>query len=116
MDMEIRVLEEPIGISAAREFSKYWYEEFLKGSVDIEKKRVAIGGEYHIESCELLVQGGSEHKNVWGFNIRFDDDGPHIEFDSMLNLKPALGNRTRTITDEAVIQKAEKIIRSWIIF
>jgi hypothetical protein len=115
--MEIRIITEKISMDEVKKLAEAWYGTMIKGTVDIVKGKVALGGDYHIESCEMFVKNGSHQNDVWGFNIRFEDnvDG-ELEFDSMVNIKPALGNKTRSITDEEIIKKAEGIIRSQIEF
>ena len=100
-----------------RELAKEWYETMIKGTVDIAENKVALGGDYHMESCELLNEHGSNHANIWGFNIRFEEnlDGV-LEFDSLVNIKPALGNKSRAVENSAIIEKAAAIIHSWIEF
>jgi hypothetical protein len=89
----------------------------IKGTVDIEHNKVAIGGDYHLESCELLIEQGSNHSNVWGFNIRFEENPKGVlEFDSLVNIKPNLGNKSRSIENPEIIKKATEIIHSWIHF
>lgn len=94
-----------------------WYGTMIKGTVDIIENKVALGGDYHMETCELLVEDGSKHTNIWGFNIRFEENQAGIlEFDSLVNIKPALGNKSRSVESPEVIEKATKIIHSWIQF
>ncbi len=115
--MEIIILSEKMPMDEVRSFARHWYEGLIKGTVDVERRLVALGGEYHIESCDILVQDGSKHGNVWGFNIRFEEDQNGIlEFDSMVNIKPSIGNKSRAILDEEVVCIAKGIISSWIIF
>ena len=100
-----------------REIALEDYGMMVKGTVDIVKNRVALGGDYHIETCELLVQGGSSHTNIWGFNIRFEEDPNGVlEFDSLVNIKPAVGNKNRSVENPEIIEIATKIIHSWIKF
>ena len=100
-----------------RAFAEHWYGTMIKGTVDIAERKVALGGDYHIESAELLVQQGSKSEDVWGFNIRFEEDENGVlEFYSMVNIKPAHGNKSRSILDEHIAQSAEEVIRSWIDF
>lgn len=93
------------------------YGDMIKGTVDIIENKVALGGDYHMETCELLVEDGSKHTNIWGFNIRFEEDQNGIlEFDSLVNIKPALGNKSRSVENPEIIEQATKIIHSWIQF
>ncbi len=100
-----------------KELAEEWYGSMIKGAVDIEEGRVALGGDYHIEDSEMLTNTGSKFENVWGFNIRFEEDKNGVlEFDSMVNIKPNLGNRSRNIIEEEVIKKATEIIYKFIDF
>ena len=104
-------------MSEVRALAEEWYGTMIKGTVDIVENKVAIGGDYHMETFELLAKNGSIHANVWGFNIGFDEDPKNfLEFDSLVNIKPALGNKSRSVEDPEIIEKATKIIHSWIQF
>ena len=87
------------------------FGNLVKAVVDIEKEIMAVDGELHADEMELLVENGSKHQNLWGLNlypeIETDD---WIEFDSMINLKPLSGNRTRGINDPEIKEKVVKII------
>lgn len=100
-----------------RTLAEEWYGTMIKGTVDIIENKVALGGDYHIETFALLDRDGSKHANIWGFNIRFDEDTAEIlEFDSLVNIKPAFGNKSRSVENPEVIEKATKIIHGWIKF
>lgn len=115
--MSIHLLEKLISIKDVRALALEDYGTMIKGTVDIVENKVALGGDYHIETCELLVEGGSSHTNIWGFNIRFDEgENDLLEFDSLVNIKPAIGNKSRSVENPEVIETATKIIHSWIQF
>lgn len=115
MDTKIVILDHKISIEEVKKKADFWYGTMIKGAVDIESDRVALGGEYHIEASELLTSSGSKFEDVWGFNIRFEEtpDGV-LEFDSMVNIKPNLGNRSRNIANEEITKKAKGIIYKFI--
>ena len=75
----------------------YRYDNLIKAVVDIEKKRLAIGGKWHADCELLLANSGSNSVDNWGFNIYFDDK--HIEYNSMINIKPQLGSKSMTLVD-----------------
>lgn len=115
MDTKIVVLDHKITIEEVRELAKFWYGTMIKGAVDIESSRVALGGEYHIEDSEILTSSGSKFEDIWGFNIRFEENPDGVlEFDSMVNIKPNFGNRSRNISNEEIIKKAKEIIYKFI--
>lgn len=81
---------------------------FIKAVVDIEKKTVALGCELHIDCFDELLRNGSEVKDVWGFNIYPDG---HLDFVSLINIRPADDNRSMEIKNQEIRQKIEKIIK-----
>jgi len=98
-----------IKITELKEMTKRMYENLVKAVVDIEKEIMAVDAEMHVDLEQFLIEKeNSEPKNLWGINIwpeKSEDD--FIEFDSMINLKPGLGNRTRGIDS---VELREKII------
>ncbi|MEK7088998.1 MAG: DUF5674 family protein [Patescibacteria group bacterium] len=113
--MNIKILDQKISIKEVQKFADFWYGTMIKGCVDVEKGVVALGGDYHIESSELLTANDSNFENVWGFNIRFEENTDGVlEFDSMVNIKPNFGNKSRGINDEETVEKARAIIYKFI--
>lgn len=113
--MTIRILDSPMPLTDIKRLAQETYGFMIKGCADIEKSRVAIGGDYHIESCEELTRTGSALENVWGFNVVFTDTGYGIEYDSLINIKPARGNRSRLVEDEAVCASIERSVTRMIV-
>lgn len=64
----------------------------------------------------MLLDDGSEQNNLWGINLYaelFNTDS-FIEFDSMINLRPNLGNRTRSVEDPQIRAEIISIVNSLI--
>lgn len=116
--MNIKVLDknEKVKIEDLRDFAKDWYDILLKGTVDIELGRVALGGEWHIDSCEILTSSGSSKDNIWGFNILFDGGDKQLEYHSLINIKPNKGHRNMEISDQELISKINDVLNSFIEF
>ena len=113
----MHILKKLTPMSEVRTLATEWYGTMIKGTVDIAENKVALGGDYHIETCEILVKDGSNQANVWGFNIRFDEGQKNLlEFDSLINIKPTLGNKSRSVENPEIIEKATEIIHKWIQF
>ena len=113
--MNITILDHKINAEEVKKLANLWYGTMIKGTVDIKLERVALGGDYHIESSEILTGSGSKFEDVWGFNIRFEENPDGVlEFDSMVNIKPNFGNRSRNISNEETIKKATEIIYKFI--
>jgi len=69
----------------------------------------------HSDEEALLLEGGSSQKNLWGINIYPDKANEEfIEFDSMINLRPSQGNRSRDVTDPIAREKIKEIVNQLI--
>ena len=108
----MKIVKDKIEIVEIKEMAKRMYENLVKTVVDIEKEIIAMNAEMHVDLEQLLIeQENSEPKNLWGINIHPDFKGEKfIEFDSMINLKPGLGNRTRGIDNIEIRNKIIKIV------
>ena len=104
-----------IGRSELKEISAT-FGNFVKAVVDIEKKIMAIGGELHADEETLLLEEGSKQPELWGINLYPELQGDDfIEFDSVINLRPAQGNRTRAVDDAQIREKIKEIVNSLIL-
>lgn len=109
----MKIIKEKIEISELKGIcEKGVFVNVLKAVVDIEKEIMAIDAEVHSELMELLIEREhSEPKNLWGINLLPSENGEKfIMFDSLINLKPSLGNRTRGIESRDTREKITKII------
>ena len=55
----------------------------------------------HVDEEQLLLEEGSRQNDLWGINLYPDSfgDDDFVEFDSMINIRPAQGNRSRSVDD-----------------
>lgn len=68
---------------------------------------MVVDAELHVDEETFLLENGSDQDNLWGINIH-PNNLPHenwIEFDSMINIRPSLGNRSRSIENEQLRKK-----------
>ncbi len=101
--MDIQIVREPVNREVLEELMRLHNRTFIKGVADIERGVLALGGEWHMDANIVLLTDGSEQKDVWGFNIypgKSGDDA--IEYDSLINIRPAQGNRSREIADARI--------------
>lgn len=97
--------------------AKEEFGDIIKAVVDVSKEIMAVGGELHADEEVLLVdEEGSKRENLWGINLYLDKSGDDfIEFDSMINLKPHYGNRSRGVENSEVRGKIKKIVGKLVI-
>lgn len=106
----MKLIKENVSINELKELAKKNYGNLVKAVIDIEKKLMMIDSELHSDLEEALLESGSEQKNLWGINLHPEESSHFLEFDSMINLRPAMGNVTRSIDDS----KTQEIITSLI--
>jgi len=113
--MNIKIVDKKITELELREIAKDFFGKMVKGVADIEREIIAIGGEYHIDANTVLIENGSKQRNVWGFNWYFDRTGDdRIEFISLINIRPAQGNRTMELKNDSLRGKIKDIILKYL--
>lgn len=64
------------------------YPNYVKITIDIEKEIVIIGGEYHFDAEQFLLNQGSGQKNIWGGGL--DLITKEMNTIAMLNVRPKI--------------------------
>jgi hypothetical protein len=87
------------------------FGDMVKAVVDIERSVMAISGELHSDEEALLLEDGSRQSDLWGINFYPNDSGADwIEFDSMINVRPSQGNRSRGVDDERIRAAIRRVV------
>lgn len=116
METKLVTSAAPIERSDLRRLSQGWHERFVKAVVDVERRVMVVGGELHADGEALLLDDGSRQDDLWGINFYPDvSDESWVEFDSMINLRPSQGNRSRSVEDPAlrarILQVVSELLR-----
>ena len=114
--MEIKIVKKPIKKSEVILMANAEFGDVVKAVVDVEQEIMAIGGELHADEEVLLSEEeGSQRKDTWGINIYPNKpESEWIEFDSMVNLKPNLGNRSRDVENPETRKNILNIVKKLI--
>ncbi len=87
----------------------------VKGVVDVERGLLAVDADLHADLEKLLLENGSNQEDLWGINLWFEDEGEDlIEFDSMINVRPRQGNRSRDVENPEVQAKIVEVVEKWV--
>ncbi len=98
--MPIEIVRNAVTLDALRRMAGQQFGDFVKAVVDVGRGVMAIGGELHADEEALLLQDGARQADLWGINLYPDrPSAEFIEFDSMINLRPSQGNRSRGVDD-----------------
>ncbi|MCX5668479.1 MAG: DUF5674 family protein [Candidatus Omnitrophica bacterium] len=81
---------------------------YVKVAIDIKRGILAAGGTLHVDGEKLMLEDGSRQADLWGGGIDFETG--EIDFDSMINIRPAQGNRAREVLDKKIREQMEEII------
>ena len=87
------------------------FGDMVKAVVDVERRVMAIGGELHSDEEAALIEDGSAQANLWGVNLYPAEQGDAwIEFDSMINVRPSQGNRSRNVEDPVLQDRIRQVV------
>jgi hypothetical protein len=87
------------------------FGDLVKAVVDIRRDIIAVGGELHADEEALLLDDGSNQQDLWGINLYPDNpDDEFVEFDSMINLRPAQGNRSRGVDNPEIQAEVLRVV------
>ena len=108
----ISIVRDQVSISTVRDLAEAGFGDMVKGVVDVRLELMAIGGELHADEEALLLDEGSNQVDLWGINLypmEFETSG-WLEFDSMINVRPGQGNRSRSVEDPAIRERIVEIV------
>lgn len=114
---KIRLIKEPINIGALKKIAEERFGDMVKAVVDVEKEIMVIGGEMHADEESFLLDNESAQENLWGINLYPDDFNKtnFVEFDSMINIRPRQGNRSRGVdnieTQKRILEIIGKLVK-----
>lgn len=109
--MEIRLIQTPVSRDEVARMAAEQFGEMIKAVVDVGRGIMALGGDLHVDEEALLLENGSLQSDLWGINIYPSAKGVDwIEFDSMVNIRPSQGNRSRGVEDEAIRAAIVKVV------
>lgn len=113
--MEIKIIKDKISQAEIKELAQKTFGDMVKVVVDVERGIMAAGGEMHADCEQVLLDDGSKQENLWGANI-YPDSAPEdfIEYQSLINIRPKIGNRGMNIEAGDIRDKVKQIIVSLI--
>ncbi len=88
------------------------YSDYIKTVIDVDKNILAVGGEYHIDCEEALIQEGSKLQNLYGGGYRVSTH--EVEYMAMSNFKPNLGKTTYEIMDPIIREKLLELTQKYL--
>jgi hypothetical protein len=111
-----RIIRSLVSRAELGELAHARFGDMVKAVVDVSRGIMAAGGELHSDEEALLLDDGSHQRDLWGINLYPDETGQDwVEFDSMINVRPSQGNRSRGVEDgatrQAILAVVERLVR-----
>ena len=106
----MKIITKTLSLDELNQMAAATFGNLVKAVVDIDRELVAVDAELHSDLEALLLEDGSRQKSLWGINFYPEMQGDEfIEFDSMINMRPSQGNRSRGIENEGIRKKIVEI-------
>ena len=106
-----------ITVAQLQEITDNTFGGLVKADVDVAQKLLVIDAELHADIEQFMLDSGSRKEDIWGINLYPEQFGTpdFIEFDSMINIRPRQGNRSRYVEDARVRDQITKIVNEAIV-
>lgn len=107
----MKIITQQVTVAELKQMAAGLFGNMVKAAVDIDKALLAIDAELHSDLEALLIENGSKQKNIWGINLYPELTGDDlVEFDSMINMRPSQGNRSRSVDNPEIRKKIIEIV------
>ena len=84
-------------------------QTYIKVAVDVHRRVLAGGGEMHADCEAVLLEDGSQQADVWGAD--WFPETRRVRFQSLINIRPKLGNRSMEVSDPNLRATIEDIVK-----
>lgn len=107
----MKIVTQTLTLDELKQIAGGMFGNMIKAVVDVERGLIALDAELHSDLEALLLENGSKQKDLWGVNLYPEIKGDDfIEFDSMINMRPSQGNRSRGVESEEIRKKILDIV------
>ncbi len=108
--------QEPISMDSLRQMAMERFGDMVKAVVDIARGIMVIDADLHADEEAELLATGSRQQDLWGINL-YPELLPEdwLEFDSMINLRPSSGNRSRNVDDPSIREQIRNMIDRFVL-
>jgi hypothetical protein len=109
--MTTATASQPVPLEHVRQLARARFGDMVKAVVDLRRGIMLLDADLHADEEAELLADGSAQEDLWGINLYPDMPGADwVEFDSMINLRPSFGNRSRGVDDPATREALAKLV------
>jgi hypothetical protein len=114
--MRLVGLANPISRAELELMAAAMFGDLVKAVVDVRREIMAVDAELPSDEEAFLLERGSAQEDLWGINLYPALPGrDFVEFDSVINLRPSRGNRSRGVEDAAIREQILAIVKSIVV-
>ena len=107
----MEITTQKITLAELNQMAAAGFGNMVKAVIDVDKELLALDAELHSDLEALLLETGSKQRSLWGINLYPEMKGDDfVEFDSMINMRPSQGNRSRGVDSPEIRKKILEII------
>jgi len=109
----MKIISTPTSRSILNAMLPGHFGDMVKAVVDVRQGIVGVDAELHADIEKELLSQGSLQEDLWGINLYPEPEGEDfIEFDSLINIRPTQGNRSRDVQDPAIREKIVQTVNA----
>ena len=83
---------------------------YIKLAVDVRRGILAGGGVMHADCEAVLLEYGSQQKDIWGAD--WSPSAKQVTFESLINIRPKQDNRSLELIDPDLRERVSHITRT----
>ncbi len=108
----MKLITEPLSLEELWNNREVKFEDMMKMVVDVGQEIIGADAELHADLEALLLENGSQQRDIWGINIYPDQsDEDYIEFTALINIRPSQDNRSMEVEDTQTQLKIREICK-----
>ncbi len=109
----MELVRDSITLQELKKMFEKMFDNLVKAVVDVEKEIMIVDAKMHSDQESVfLEEEESEQRDLWGINLYPHEYGnpDWIVFDSMINMRPSWGNKSRGVDDIKIQEKIRSIV------
>ena len=107
----MKIITKTLSLGELKDMAADTFGDMVKAVIDVDREIIAVDGELHSDLEATLIEDGSKQKDLWGINLYPEMKGDEfVEFDSLINIRPSTGNRSRGVEKEEIRRKIISIV------
>ena len=104
--------EEPLSTAEIKRLADEEFGDMVKFVIDLDRRVICVGGGFHSDEEEILLDKGSKQQNLWGANYYPDRPlGNKLVFTSQINIRPRDGNTKQDIQSADLREKVSELAK-----